>query len=638
MLTISFPCLFIAFYKLIEKFKPKINKKIEKAIDIVGNLILIVMIGIIFLNNKRFMKDIMMENNWILMFGAILISLALIYGYFIILNNEKYKKIEKIIRYICLGIVAVVIVITGHLYINNSYAQNEYGAHHWDAYFYPIYKILSGLTPGVDFNSLYGYYSYFFALIMKLFNTTSILAFSYIITAIVIITLSCLAIISNKFIKNKVILVFAVLSYIYTLLINICVSNQSVYLQYMPHRVLFPSIILAYMLVYFKFRDGKYKNLFQLIGFIISAIAIFWNLETGMIVLLVWMFSLGYEILFYNSLKSKETYKQIGKIIVMGILSLVLYYIMLNLITLIREGKAISIQDILFGQSIFLGSGFNMLRMKLVHPWILLVSIYAITLIISLRKLKFMSENNTKNFEKNSILFSLAILGIGIFSYYQGRSCNDTFAFVIYPAIIILGIFLDTIIAHTYVHIKKHSKDLIIKNICNVCQIIIISATLTVLASSTIYYFFNNDSIRIIRNKEQLFSTNYMKDDIERARQIKELVPDTEFLLENDSYIYNELNMKDNRNFYAHIDLFRYKDYEKILDYLSENDVSFCTDAKIIEVMHKKYLYEFVNIVSKKYKLVIVGKWMLFVSEANWDKVDVIKEIYKEEETLNEEN
>ncbi len=63
-------------------------------------------------------------------------------------------------------------------------------------------------------------------------------------------------------------------------------------------------------------------------------------------------------------------------------------------------------------------------RMGLWQPWILLALIYAAALVISIKKLKFMGGNeDEENYSRNSMIFSLAILGArNIFIFSRKKS------------------------------------------------------------------------------------------------------------------------------------------------------------------------------------------------------------------------
>ncbi len=251
LITFLFPIAFIAIYKILDKKNFDIDTKTLEVIIGAVIFVLIILIIRIASENVYYILQTLIYNYLLKFFIAFLICIATVILYQK-LSSKKAKKIFKIILY---ALAIAVILAVGFMYINNSYAQIDLDAHHFGAYYYPIYKIASGLTPGVDFNSLYGYYSYFFFFILNLLGGVSILKFSYVVTILIVISFACLAIFSNKLIKNKVLWIFCVLALIFTLSIHEYLLEMYSALQYTPHRLIFPVLMLIYLLIYNKFRE-----------------------------------------------------------------------------------------------------------------------------------------------------------------------------------------------------------------------------------------------------------------------------------------------------------------------------------------------------------------------------------------------
>lgn len=615
VMTISFPLLFIAFYKLINKIKLKTDEKSIKIIEW-SSLILTLALAIkVFKANTFYLEKSILYGNFLLFSLLFLLVIALIFFY----NKVKSEKNLKVFNAVIFTGISIFIGVIAFLYINHTYTQNTYIAHHATAYFYPIHKINCGLTPGVDFDSIYGYYSYFFCMIMKLFGRFDIYFFSFIVSGLIFIILGCFAVFINKVIKNKVIALIATLSVIYTLIIQHFFVTDGYYLQYVPHRVLFPALILVYMILYLNLREKGHKAFLELGGFIISAFAIFWNLDTGIIVLGVWVCFLGYEILFFGSLKDKNTYKEIGKVILMAIFSVLLYFVILNVITFARTGTIVKIKDIIFGQSTFLGSGFYMLKMPLWHPWILLVLVYGVALVISIKKLKFMNKNvDLKRYEKNSLIFSLAILGMGIFYYYQGRSHLYAFIFIVYPGIILLGMFLDYLI-------NNYKKDLK-RNII----MFIIAGTLVICGTSSIYCMFTNKGTMNMLNKEKIKEIDALGEMVEVTQNIKDVTEGKlEILIPYEGLIYERMNMQDTKGISAFEDLFTYEECRKVIKYLEKNDVSLYTVTDMYDMLNYKYHDEMENAIKDKYKIIKKDEYVMIVNQDNWKNIKKIEEVMK---------
>ncbi len=612
-ITIFFPILFILFFQILMKIKIKVNPKVIYIIDgcsivALGGLIVRTLIlndyyrNIIFLNGNKLV--------FFILFYSIIVASLFLYKK---ISKTKNLKFFNIIIY---SVIAIVIVTTSYIYINNSYSQNAYDVHHTDAYLYPIYKVNNGLTLGIDFNSIYGYYSYFFSFIMKLFNLNSIFSISCIVTVLVFVILLCLAIFLNKVIKNKIIYLITFLSIIYVGFIKGIIITSGIYLQYIPHRMLFPALMLLYILFYLK---SKNKFFSKILGAILVAFSIFWNFETGFVVLLTLIMFFGYEILYFNSFKDKKTYKEIFKVLVFVICSLVLYVLLINVITFIRTGQLISLKSILFGQDSFWGSGFNMIRMKLWHPWILIALTYGIALAITIKELKFLkNENNPEKFNKNIIVFILAILGIGVFSYYQGRSHNECFKSVLYPGIILLGIFLDYIL-------ENFSKCTKFEKICECITFSIIITILVNFSSLTLYSFLYEEQIHKILNKKEYFNENVLEESLESSKKLKEILGKIDFYLNGEHFYYLATNQKDTKRFQGAVDTFTREDNKKVVEFLKENKTSLCINFLSYKILSgRDAVEEIAGLLESDYKIFECTKIpaYILINKDNYDKID----------------
>ena len=571
VLTIAFPIIYIAIYLLLKKCNVELKDYkltynvflIINLIAIVGLLLIAIGSGINGLFYKINAKTIIVSIFWL---GLIIL-------------NSKLRKKRKVIKYLTYIINLVVICIVSYLYVNSTFEQLRYVSHHVDAYYYPILKITSGLTPYVDFSPLYGCYSYIFALLQNIFNNNSFLFFSIINAVLVAITLINLTIVVNKMIKNKVIALITNLSIIFCLILQCFLTNEGPYLQYMPHRVLFVSIILLFITIYLKHNNTRRKNILQLIGFLICAFSIFWNIETGFIVLIVWTAFLGYEILFYNSLKDKKTYLLLLKLILMCIVTIISTCITIALITYIRTGEILNLKNVIASQVLFYKDGFYMIRMTFEKPWVLLIYIYAIGLVISLRKLYFVNSDKRINFKRYSMIFALCILGMGIFSYYQGRSHDHVYMSVIYPCILLVGIFTEKLLkTEKFVKSKNlHISNTIILGI-NICL-------LSVLASSSVVALINSNIIKTYMNKEKL---NHVRG-INLIDFSNYDTSNMDFILEYESLYYLKYDLKDEKKFPAKVDLFTYDDCKKILEYMKLTNKDIAIDKQIYILLNYKY-------------------------------------------------
>ncbi len=83
-----------------------------------------------------------------------------------------------------------------------------------------------------------------------------------------------------------------------------------------------------------------------------------------------------------------------------------------------------------------------MLPMPLLHPWNLVVSTYTVGLLCSVAKLAASNESDGPGRDADKIILLLCFLGVGLFSYYQGRSHDLCLITVWWPAFAVLSILL----------------------------------------------------------------------------------------------------------------------------------------------------------------------------------------------------
>ena len=290
---------------------------------------------------------------------------------------------------------------------------------------------------------------------------------------------------------------------------------------------------------------------------------------------------------------------------------------------MLELGEIIGIKNIIFGQAIFFGSGFFMVKMELWHPWILLALIYAVALGLTIKKLKFMQNKGSKEeYNRNSLIFSLAILGAGVFSYYQGRSNSDLIIIVSYPAVILIGIFLDTILEN----FLRYSK---IGKVFSGIIFIVIFSVLANYSASAVYSTFKYEFVKSRLNKEELFKNNFIEENLKVAKKLKEILGKIDFVSQQESYYYLETEQKDLKRFPARVDLFTFEDVEKIIEFMKEENTSICINTDIYRVLNAAYGEEINKLLEEKYKTVELEQydWIIFVNEENFENISKIEEI-----------
>lgn len=261
---ILFPISYLLFNNiLITVLKKSSNEnlysKIYTAVNSIFLMLLVAVTILVYINQPSYFTDGKLCTKIYLIIPFLVLSLALL----MFSKKLEQNKWYKIALYIILG---VLIATIGYLYIEKVSDSTGYERTHFGAYFYPVLKINSGLTPGIDFNSIYGYYSYILAFLM-LPKMYSALLFNLLMATLVVIILFCITIFVNKFVKNKIIATYSIIGIIYCMIVQQLITSGEVYLQYMPHRVIFPALLLFYLVIYLKHLNSNKKELFRIGGF-----------------------------------------------------------------------------------------------------------------------------------------------------------------------------------------------------------------------------------------------------------------------------------------------------------------------------------------------------------------------------------
>ena len=350
-----------------------------------------------------------------------------------------FKKIVNILSIIIIGLILFAV------FFMNIFNTNAYwgAAWHLNSVFYSLSQVVEGKTLIVDFLNQYGLYPHFLNPIFQI-TGLSILKFSIVLSSLNIISFVLIYIALYKIVQNKFILF---LGFCTMILINYLIVHglwyYDVYFQYFPIRALFPALLIFFSVFYLKFQS----KLIYFLSFPLFLAGILWNQETGIIVLVGWMLFLSfYEFAKTNSLKNKIN--NISKHILVLIAFIIIITLLLVLWFYTRIGHVPDLSKYFIYQKFFYFIGFAASEKPLIHEWNIVILIYIYGLAVSIKSLF-----DKKHDSYYSIVFLLSILGLGLFSYYQGHSHNFCFCFSSYPAILLLILIADN--SFNEISIKK---------------------------------------------------------------------------------------------------------------------------------------------------------------------------------------
>lgn len=310
---------------------------------------------------------------------------------------------------------------------------------HFEAVFYTVSQVVAGKTLLVDLPAQYGMYSeilkpIFSVIGLSVLNFTAVMAFLQIIGMLALLWL-CLRLIKNNILKFFCVASLCLLmGETWRLRLSMVTGYyfDEVY-QVWPLRFVFPALSLCVFYALQK-HSKSYSAIILMAGF--SGLAIVWNLDSGIPVFGAFLAYLFLRFVF----PIDESREQVIKKTLLAIMVVLIGVISFGMYLQLKAGQAIQWQDWMKYQRIFYQTGFGMLPIPIntLHPWMAIIGVYvfAITGALSRR----MQRKPALIWD---LLFFMAIMGLGLFSYYQGRSHIINCIQVAWPAIIIAFILTD---------------------------------------------------------------------------------------------------------------------------------------------------------------------------------------------------
>ena len=438
---ILFPTVFTITFLLYSKFIKEHRNliSINKMISFISSIFVVYILFItIKANNFLFIRNSFLYNYPMISFVFFMLVLFILhyeYKLEINKNNKRIFVLNTVLRFISVFFI----ICTCLVYLIDIHfldASNADQMHHINSYFNSIVQVYLGKAINIDLINAYGLYPHFLEPILKIFGI-SIINLSCIFVTLFIISWFCMFWVMDRLIDSKVIVLCGILSILFLNFLNTyCMSNiRYPYYQYYPHRLIFPALLILTSWYYINNRN----KLLYIFSFIMYALGVLWNLEIGIIVFITWVLVLMYQE-FFEEDKTKIL-KRIGSHLVFACATVIVILISYFLYDKVRYGEYPDLYKFCQVQRYFGIYGYGNLPRPIINLWLLVILSYFIGLGDSIKSL-IKKDKNTHNV----VIFLLSILGLGIFSYYQGRSHDYTLATVIYPAIIIVSIYLDKIL------------------------------------------------------------------------------------------------------------------------------------------------------------------------------------------------
>ncbi|MRN56174.1 hypothetical protein [Paenibacillus monticola] len=360
-----------------------------------------------------------------------LLSLLLVVVYHCFKNESNQKLIS-------ISTIAISVYVSIYIAYLNVYTVHSVGSgwlyeNHFNALYYSVAAVMHKHSLFVNLENQYGLFP---EILRPLFKITGLTVhkFTFVMFILIGITFLSWLYFLYSILKQKWIAFIGFMTIMYFGYLFYHTIRLDSYFQYYPVRTIFPSLLLLVTTAYLRRRN----NIFYYIGWVIFPIGILWNFESGFVTFMAWFAFLLYkEFAEFDKtlLKRVRNHIVIGVVFTFGIFSLYSLYI------LMVSGHIPNYSGMINYVRIFYNYGFAMMPMPLLHPWNLVVLVYLVGLVISIKPLIDRKYNSQAH-----VIFMISILGFGLFSYYQGRSHDEVFSIAYYPAFLLIPIYADRLI------------------------------------------------------------------------------------------------------------------------------------------------------------------------------------------------
>ncbi|MEW6087937.1 MAG: hypothetical protein AB1498_06485 [bacterium] len=400
----------------------------------------------------------------------------------LILNAQKNyisKFLSKTILFLTNSICWIIILYAVLINVYGISLVRDMGTYraHLEGVFHSVVQVFLGKQILYNLVSQYGFYPHLLEPVWRIIGL-NVFKFTLIMGLLMGISLVLFYLIFKKLVDNKIIAYLGFITSIWLIatygrvifMYNWYPSMIDPYFQFFPIRFLFPVFSIYFTYYYLKTSSKKIYYM----SFVAYSISILWNFDTGFVVYLTWLITLIYEGICSRDVK--KIIFHIANWIIIFFLTIAFFTSYMYL----RYGHLPMYKEFLLYQRMYYVFGFGMLPMPLIHPWNLVAIVYLVGLAISLINLL-----QGKNSLKVSMIFNLSILGVGVFSYYQGRSHDFNMTGICYPAIVLLAVFADALL-------EKYKRD---RNVFNF------------VALNYIIFFMIFFSMSFIKNYKIIFTT-----------------------------------------------------------------------------------------------------------------------------------
>lgn len=475
--------------------------------------------------------------------------------YIFLMRADLLKLFQKYIRisFKAIFLITILLILTMSMLNLGSF----FSAFHLNPVFYPISQIVAGKSLLVNVTSLYGLFPVFLAPIFMI-TGLSLLKFSLVMAIILCVSYLLLFAFMRKAISNYALLYSGFLGIVFYSYLAHSPTTPDYYFQYWPIRLLFPAIFL-FMIASFLKEGGRRLYYSSLLS---CAIGVLWNFDSGIIVFLTWIIVMSYHEFSKANNMAAKFIKTGGHVLAAaGLLTMVI--LSFCVYTYAASGIWPNASLFLQYQKMFLSGYFMIPMLPPPHSWNVVALTYLAGLLLSVVALL-----TKKVTYWDKLIFTLSILGVGLFSYYEGRSHDLVLFAPSYIAFILVAMFTDRL----YSRIKTSTSALRGEILLFAFLFfIVISAPFNIIYNIKTYVGYIRAGVTSVQeNESSTYSRNitFINQYIKKGEGIFILAPHNEGIYYGETGTYSAVDIP------SSTDLFFKREADAIVTFLETNDSS----------------------------------------------------------------
>lgn len=297
----------------------------------------------------------------------------------------------------------------------------------FNAVFYSVVQVYLGRALLIDFVNQYGLYPHFIEPVLRLVGL-GVYSFTTLMGLLSCLSYACFYRFLARETRDELLAFLGLATMIFFGYVAGRVASPDLYLQYQPLRILFPALALLLASSFARRPTATRAAVLSALG----AVSLLWNTDSGAVLLAAGFLLTAYDVLLRRRPREFPARLLLGAAAAAAVFGAFTLYLRL------RYGSFPEWPLLLGPSKAFYLDGVFMLPMPPYGLWVPVVFIYAVALHLALVALVEGAAT-----PRARLYFFLPVLGLGVFTYYQGRSVLGGLMMAGYPAILLLVLFAD---------------------------------------------------------------------------------------------------------------------------------------------------------------------------------------------------